>query len=342
MAGSADAVAVRPQDLFAMMMGFKRTAILRTAIDLALFDALDAGPADAQNVAARVGADVRATRFLLDALAAQGLLTVQDGAYALPPGAAELLVTTSPGYCGGVTRVASSYGEWEVFGRLTETIRGGGPMPDVDAGVPDFGYWVDFAVNTTFATDKGAMLVADALDPWLAGRDAVSVLDAGCGSGAFAFELAGRHPGAQIHAQDWPAVLDVAHAKAKTRELADRLTLHPGDVFETDLGGPYDVVVASNLLFLFPPKRAAQLVERLAATLKPDGRLVIVGFMTSGEPAESEHAHLLNLLMLSWTSGGEILAPRDYEEMAAAAGLAETRLHRRPGLPLQVIVAHRG
>lgn len=339
--------AVTPQRLFSLMMGFKGTAVLRTAIDLGIFDAVDAltaggtGAADAAAVASRLGTDPRATRLLLNALAGLGLLSADPTGHRLAPGAADLLVSTGPRYSGGISRVASSYGEWEALGRLTTTVRSGEPVPGVDATAPDFGYWVDFAVNTTFATEKGAALIAETLAPWLDGRPAPRVLDAGAGSGAFGLRLAQDRPEAEIHLQDWAAVLDVAAGKAKTRGLLDQVSLLPGDVLSTALDGPYDVVVAGNLLFLYSPERAQALLERLAAALKPDGRLVVISFMTGEDPVRDEHAHLLNLLMLSWTGSAEILSPQAYREMAEAAGLSETELHERPGLPLRVLVARR-
>lgn len=335
---------VGPQTLFQLMMGFKGTAVLRTAVDLGLFDAVavDApGAASAAGVAERLGTDPRATRLLLNALAGLGLLGTAPEGYRLVEGAADLLVSTSPRYCGGIVRVASSYGEWDALGRLSTTVRTGEPLPGVDVGEPDFDYWVDFAVNTTFATEKGAALVAEAVAPWLADRPAPRVLDAGAGSGAFGLRLAEGSPETRVHLQDWPAVLQVAAEKAKSRSLLDQVALLPGDIFEVGLDGPYDVVIAGNLLFLYSPERARALLEHLAAALKPDGRLVVVSFMTGPDAARDEHAHLLNLLMLSWSGTAEILSPQAYQEMAAAAGLTETRLYERPGLPLRVLVAHR-
>src|SRR5579884_3338944 len=134
---------VTPERLFEMMAGFKYTAVLRAAVELRVFDALADGPLAAAEVAARLDADDRATELLLGALAAVGLLEQrEDGTYRAAPGADELLVTTSPRYCGGITRVASSQGEWEALGRLAETVRRGGPAECGPVAEQDgFDYW---------------------------------------------------------------------------------------------------------------------------------------------------------------------------------------------------------
>ncbi|GGZ81768.1 methyltransferase dimerization domain-containing protein [Streptomyces echinoruber] len=331
-----------PQKLFEMMAGFKATAVLRAAVELGVFDALAKGPADAAEVAARLGADPRGTRLLLGALAALRLLQERGGHYELAPGADELLVSSSPRYCGGITAVASSQGEWEALGQLARTVREGTPVPGVDALAPDFPYWADFATHTTFGTLRAAELLADVLDPWARPRTALHVLDVGCGHGLAGYVLARRLPQARVHSQDWPTVLEVAARHAERLGVRDRVEMLPGDAFDVPLTRTYDLIVLGNVLFHFPPERAAALVRRLAGALTPDGRLVVVGFTTGDQPpADEPHAHLLGLLMLSWTRGGEMHSTAAHRAMLAAAGLTDTELHTRPGLPLRVLVAAR-
>lgn len=338
----AETASLTPQRLFEMMAGFKTTAVLRAGVELGVFDALAKGPADAAEVAAKLSADGRGTRLLLGALAALGLLDERDGQYELAAGVPELLVSTSPRYCGGITAVAASTGEWDALGRLATSVREGAPVSGVDALEPDFPYWVDFATHTTFGTQRAADLLADVLESWAAPRRELKVLDVGCGHGLTGYTLAGRHPAARVDSQDWPSVLSVAEANAERLGVRERVRLLPGDAFDVPLDDSYDLIVVGNLLFHFSPERAAELVRRLAAALKTDGRLAVLGFTTGDQPPAQElHAHLLGLLMLSWTSDGELHSTEAYRAMLATAGLTETELTARPGLPLRLLVAGR-
>ena len=145
-------VPLTKERLFTMMAGYKATAVLRACVELELFDPLADGPADAATLARRLGVDERALSALLAAAAGVGLLVRGEDGYALPAGAAELLVTSEPGYCAGISSVVASQLEWTALGSLAGTVRRGGPVPGFDLLAPDFPYWTDFATHSTFVT----------------------------------------------------------------------------------------------------------------------------------------------------------------------------------------------
>ena len=168
-------VPLTKERLFTMMAGYKATAVLRACVELGLFDPLANGPADAATLAPRLGVDERALGALLAAAAGVGLLVRGDDGYALPAGAADLLVTTEPGYCAGISSVVASQLEWTALGSLAGTVRRGGPVPGFDLLAPDFPYWTDFATHSTFVTTVLSGLVADALGDFATGRDSLDV-----------------------------------------------------------------------------------------------------------------------------------------------------------------------
>ena len=119
-----------------------------------------------------------------------------------------------------------------------------------------------------------------------------SVLDAGCGTGRVAIELARR--GLDVTGVDVdPSMLEVARSKQPD------LTWVVGDLAAVDLGRTFDVVVMSgNVMIFLAPGTEARVVANMARHLGPGGALV-AGF--SLEPGR--------------------LAPADYDAFAEAAGL---------------------
>jgi SAM-dependent methyltransferase len=101
--------------------------------------------------------------------------------------------------------------------------------------------------------------------------DPGTVLDAGCGTGRVAIELA-RHEISVVGADVDASMLDVARTRAPEIEwqLADLSTM--------DLGRTFDVVVlAGNVPIFCPPPSRPALVSTSARHVAPDG-LLIAGF----------------------------------------------------------------
>lgn len=94
------------------------------------------------------------------------------------------------------------------------------------------------------------------------------VLDAGCGTGRVAIELARR--GIETVGVD----LDPAMLAAAGRKAPDLVWVE-ADLAALDLGRRFDVVVlAGNVVVFLTPGTEAGVVARLAAHLEPRGRLV--------------------------------------------------------------------
>jgi SAM-dependent methyltransferase len=122
--------------------------------------------------------------------------------------------------------------------------------------------------------------------------DPASVLDAGCGTGRVAIELA-------RHSIEVVGVDVDASMLTSARRRAPDLTWVAADLTALDLGRTFDVVVmAGNVLLFTPPGTEAALVAGVARHVAPGGCLV-AGFSTDrGYTAD------------------------DYDDHAAAAGLA--------------------
>ena len=126
------------------------------------------------------------------------------------------------------------------------------------------------------------------LDLVLGGRSVLHALDAGCGTGFLAFELAAR--GHHVTGVDFaPAMLAEARRKAAERGVSIR--------FEEDdaehlpfVAGSFDFAISRHLLWTLQHPEAA--IDEWIRVLRPGGRLVVVDgqFDAGAAPPSSENA----------------------------------------------------
>jgi ubiquinone/menaquinone biosynthesis C-methylase UbiE len=329
-----------PPAIYEMMQAYKVTALLGTAIELGVFDRLSRGRADAAAVACDIRVAPRGARLLLNGLAALGLVESDGLTYGLGAGAERHLVRGRPGFVGDMSRVMASEWEWEAMRRLPDAVRHGGPVIPQHAETPAYAYWEDFAAYAGAVASPTARRAAEALAPWASERASLDILDMACGHGIYGFTLVRQHPRARVWSLDWPNVLPVTREHAERMGVAERFSTIAGDMFEVPLGGPYDVVMVTNVLHHFSEERGVELLRRAAAAITAGGRVVLVGFtVADGAPASDPAPHLFSVLMLTWTFHGEVHSAAAYERMLVAAGFRDATLHDVPSLPLRVIVA---
>jgi C-methyltransferase len=330
-----------PEPVMNMLQGLQVAGILKGGIELGVFDQIAAGHREAEPIAAAVGADERATRILLDALVAIGVLSGRDG-YDLSPAADAFLVRNRPAYIGGAADIFTGTWAWENYGRIADVVRNGGTLMEEDAETPGHDFWTTFASSSTGIATPTTQALAETLEPWAQERDELAVLDVACGSGLYGLAIASKHPTARLTLLDWSNVLELARGNVARFGLEDRTTYIDGDAFEADLGGPYDLIVVSHFFHHFSEDRCRAALERFAAALKQGGRIAINEFTAAAEsPADDPFPALFSVVMLAWTRDGSAYPVSDYEAWLADAGFAAPEIHDGRGMPSRMIIAER-
>jgi C-methyltransferase len=329
-----------PTPIIQMMQANQATAVLKTAIDLGVFAALAEAPLTADAVAAKIACPVRSTGILLDALAIVGLATRHGAKYELTPLVRAYLVPGGPTYLGDASNIFAGPLLWDAFGKLAEAVRADGSVMEKHAETPSNVFWETFARSSAALAFPAATALAEQLAPIAAAKKILRVLDVAAGSGIYGHTQL-RMPGVDVTFLDWPNVLK------ETRAWGDRLGVDqtrahylPGSVFDADLGGPYDVVIASHLYHHFDPRACQTLTRRLAGVLAPGGRLAVHDFVT-GSALENPGATMFSLVMLVWTRHGKAYSHEDYTAWMTEAGLARPSAHPLPGMPTTWLIAER-
>jgi ubiquinone/menaquinone biosynthesis C-methylase UbiE len=318
-----------PDLFFDTAQAYQRTAALRAAIDLQLFTAIGDGAQDVPAIAAQCKASERGTRMLCDYLTIVGFLTKTSGRYALTPDSAVFLSTRSPAYLGGTMAFLGSPEIVGHFDDLAGTVRRGA-LPKADSTVSDDNpVWEEFARAMMPMMMMPAQAIADILGVAAAGP--IRVLDIAAGHGIFGIVIAQRNRQAQIVASDWAGVLNVAAENAAKMGVAARHTGIAGDAFAVDWGVGYDLALMTNFLHHFDIPTCTTLLKKVAASLKPAGRVAVLEFVPNEDRVSPPIAASFALQMLGGTPAGDAYTLSELTSMLKDAGFAAVSSHPLQG-----------
>jgi cyclopropane fatty-acyl-phospholipid synthase-like methyltransferase len=245
------------------------TKILLTGVKLDVFSALDGKLKTAREVAGRIGAHEPTLNLLLNALVAMKLLTREGDRYGNSSIAEKHLVRNSSHYIGHLLLLHDA--EWNNWGRLEETIRTGTRSVDRHVFETD----PELGGNVLAVLDRIGRQSGPELAKRLQLNEPVRFLDLGGGAGTNAIAFCQVYPQLSATVFDLPATLRVTEKTVKDAGLESRISLRAGDFHKDDLGGPYDVVLMSDILHYQPFESNEALVGKVFAHLAPGGRLII-------------------------------------------------------------------
>ena len=142
------------------------------------------------------------------------------------------------------------------------------------------------------------------------------ILDVGCGTGVTLEAIVAAHPAARAWGIDLsPEMIAVAR-----RRLGDRAELQVADAEHLPAGdGAIDLVVCVDSFHHYPTPEAA--LAEMHRVTRPGGSLVLAEWCVA-----APLRRLMNLLLPRMPGGDvRIYAPRELEELAAAAGFSAER-----------------
>jgi ubiquinone/menaquinone biosynthesis C-methylase UbiE len=286
-----------------MAMTVAPNRILSAAVQLGVFPAIAAGHATAAELATTVGANARALRMLLDALAGVGLLGKADGRYALTEVARQHLLPDSPDYVGAVFEGDHL---WEAWAGLTDAIRSGTSRRAVESdadAAPFFSRLVRtlHVVNLPIARRAAQALFGSEH------RAGLEIIDIGCGSGVWGIGMAEAQPAAHLTLQDLPEVLDaVAREKVARHGLAGRTRFLSGSFREMELGsGDYDLAILGNIIHMEGDDGTRSLFRKAHRALRPGGRLLVIDMFPNDDRSGPAFPLIFALNMLVATNAGD-------------------------------------
>ena len=228
---------------------------------------------------------------------------------------------------------------WGLWSNLEASLRSGAPVADRkhDPFFSDPAVLAAFFPNLARAMDETGRAASAGLARELRLTGCERVLDLGGGAGCFAAALARTYPTVEIELLDLPPVAREAERALGLTGPEGRVKVRAADFLGDPLdptGAGFDLVLLSRVLMGLDDRAAVALIERVAATLRPGGRVAVHEFRRAEGEADRVGA-LLDLDMLLIT-GGAVRRPEELAAILERGGLPRVS-HRRVG-PLGVLV----
>jgi (2Fe-2S) ferredoxin/SAM-dependent methyltransferase len=328
-----DEAGALPDDLQQTLNGFRESRVLLTAIELDVFSVVGTG-GDAKTVAAKLGADRRATESLLNALVALEVLQKQGGTFSNTPVAARYLVAGAEHDSrAAIMHTAHLWARWST---LTDCVRQGTSVTAQQGRQRD----ADWTVAFIAAMHKNARLRAPLVVRAVGLEGVRRVLDLGGGSGAYAIAFAQAQVELTADVLDLATVVPIAQRHIDQAGVTGRVKTRIGDLNDDAYGTGYDLVFVSAICHMNSPDENRAMFRKAFRALAPSGRLVIQDFVLNPDKTGPKTGALFALNMLVGTRAGSAYSGEEYVGWLREAGFADARCVPLPG-PTDLVIARR-
>src|SRR5215510_11720900 len=192
-------------ELMRLAGGHVEARLTQTALELAIFDALEDSAATAEAVANRLKLEPKATELLLNALVALGLLHKGKEHFSLTEPAAKYLLRSSSQYVGAMILFESAL--WACWEKLPDAVRSGQPVrpPNMYQEDPIETETFIKAMDSLVNARGDAEVIANAID-W---STVTEMLDIGSGPASYPIALCRRFPNLRAKIFDLPGTLAI-------------------------------------------------------------------------------------------------------------------------------------
>jgi len=308
-------------ELMRLAGGHVEARLIQTAVELAIFDALQNSAATVEAVAGQLKLEPKATELLLNALASLELLHKRAKYFSLTEAAAKYLLKSSPQYVGAMIRFESSL--WTCWEQLPEAIRSGQPVrpPNMYQGDPTETEIFIKAMDSLVNARGDAAVTANAID-W---SGIGELLDVGSGPATYPIALCQRFPKLRATIFDLPGTLAITERYVREAGMAERIRLIAGDYRKEPIPGSYDVIFLSNIIHGESFENNRSLIRKLVSNLKPGGQIVIKDHILDDSRTTPPIGAIFSLLMLLTTESGRCYSFNEIKSWMEQAGLSQVR-----------------
>ncbi|HLB22009.1 MAG TPA: methyltransferase [Solirubrobacteraceae bacterium] len=309
------------------MYGMVIGRVVGVAQRLGVFAQLLKGPATAGRVAEELQLQVAGTRLLCENLAGLDILEQDGHTFSLPKRSRKWLDPASDSYIGTWLEHTTTYWEW--YGDLERIVRDGGSFEIHRQAAEDARYWKLYITGQYELARLSAAEVAKAIK---LGDRPTALLDVAGAHGWFSAELCKRHETLHATVLDLPGSARVGREIIAAAGMSERVEHRDGDMFDSELGGPYDGALVFDIIHHLSGELVVTLLRRVREAMKPGATVAVLDMFRSDSKHERASAAALGLFF-HLTSGADLHSPAELAEYFAQAGFGapkRTKIRRIP------------
>ncbi|MBX9691129.1 MAG: class I SAM-dependent methyltransferase, partial [Cyanobacteria bacterium] len=310
-------------------------SMLRTAIDLGMFDAMAGGGKTASEISQTCKMDLKAAEIFLNAFVGLEVLVKNDSdVYSLTNESELYLLSDSQLFLGTYFTIQPSLAEpWR---NLTEIARTGVPFAKVDSDEKAKEFFPQlakalFSMNFAYAKMLSQELKTGA---------GLRVLDLACGSAVWSIPLALANENNKVDALDFPPVLDIAREFVEKNKVSGQYKYLAGNWRDIELEkDAYDVVILGHILHSEGKTVSEKLLATVYDALKEGGKIVVAEFLTDDSRCFPNYASMFAVNMFILTSEGCVFTHNELDQMLKDTGFSGIRRVTHEPYEASVIVA---
>ena len=333
-------IAVTPEKIMQLGLGFWTSKTFLSAVELGLFTELANGGLTEDQLSERLQLHPRSARDFLDALVSLGLLERENGLYRNAPDADLFLDRKKQSYLGGMLEMANErlYGFWA---SLTEGLHTGLPQNEIKTGgeglfetlYRDPNRLRLFLRGMTGLSMGASKAIAEKF-PW---GDYKTVVDVGGAQGGLLVQVCLAHPHLAGANFDLPVVGPIFEEYVAENGLSNKLRFIEGNFFEQEIPAA-EVITMGHILHDWNLAEKQTLLAKAYEALPTGGALIVFEALIDDERRQNTFGLLMSLNMLIETPGGFDYTGKDCSQWLREAGFRETRVEHLVG-PDSMVVA---
>jgi hypothetical protein len=321
-----------------LALAYRSSMVLFAATELDVFTHLHSRGRTAAELSELTGTAPEPLRLLLEACAAEDMLSRDGDVYRNTPVTDAFLVRGEPTYGGhGLKYAEDLYPAW---GQLAELVRSGRPVIDPQSIL---GEDKDKTRAFILAMHERARGLSAVLPHGADFTGRKSLLDVGGGPGTYSIALVQQTPGLRSTVLDLPGVLEITREIVDQNGCADRVTLRPGNYLTSDFGHGFDAVLLSGMMHRESAATCRTLLTKAFDALEAGGMVVVSDvFFEDDAKVSPPFAVYFALNMMLTSVDGSAHAKTEMARWVTDAGFTGIEIRNLPPPnPHSLVIGHK-